>query len=100
MVEDIFSVYFNDWKSIFTFFVKATSLVHDLKKKRKKKVREKHTEGGLKPPPGLKHEIITRTKQSPIGEAWNICVLCTKSKTWNLLDWEVFEVEGLMWTVQ
>lgn len=46
MVEDIFSVYFNDWKSIFTFFffVKATSLVHDLKKeKREKKRGERNT---------------------------------------------------------
>lgn len=99
MVEDIFSVYFNDWKSIFTFFCEGHTFSAWLKKKEKKR-REKHTEGGLKPLPGLKHEIITRTKQSQIGEAWNICVLCTKSKTMEFI-WlrKVFEDEGLMWTV-
>lgn len=46
------------------FFVKATSLVHDLKKKEKNKYERNTLRGGLKPLPGLKHEIIARTKQS------------------------------------
>lgn len=39
MVEDIFSVYFNDWKSIFTFFCEGHKFSAWLKKKKKKDER-------------------------------------------------------------
>lgn len=45
MVEDIFSVYFNDWKSIFTFFCEGHKFSAWLKKKKRKK-EERNTPRG------------------------------------------------------
>lgn len=77
MVEDIFSVYFNDWKSIFTFFfVKATSLVHDLKKKKQKKKDKRETHWG-----GIKTSSWFKTwnyyKNTTESNRWSVKHLCT-----------------------
>lgn len=46
MVEDIFSVYFNDWKSIFTFFCEGHMFSAWLKEKKIKKKDERETHRG------------------------------------------------------